>query len=62
MIGVPIADTKLVCMILFPRKVNLDNTYAAGAQIKMSAIQETTEYNSELVKNIDTFDVVHAFT
>ena len=53
-IGTPMADTKLVWMILFPRNVYLASTYAAGAQIKISAIQEITEYTREFIKKVAT--------
>ena len=54
------ADTKLVWMILFPRNVYLASTYAAGAQIKISATQEITEYTKEFMKNVATPPEPHA--
>ena len=60
--GTPIADTKLVCTILFPQNVYLDKTYAAGAQIMINNTHEISEYSNEFMKNVDTFPPLHAFT
>ena len=61
-IGIPIADTKLVWIILLPRNVNLASTYAAGAQIKISRKHDTSEYSIEFIKNVATPPDPHACT
>ena len=61
-IGIPIADTKLVWIILFPINVYLARTYAAGAQIRISRKHDIREYNIEFIKNVATPPDPHACT
>ena len=55
------ADTKPVCITLLLINLKRDRTYAAGAQIRISSVQEMIEYPSEFMKKVETFELFHAF-